>query len=199
MSQETTADTTLNPDEIALPKFIEPSFLNALPHYIPLAVFPLFWLALLYGGWWMVAPFIYMSLAGPMDKVFGPDNRNLPINTPQRRIRWHNIALWGWAVFWFPTVIFALYQILVANPHTWWEEVILIVLVTMEGQAVFMIGHELIHRRTGFARRVGELLLACGSYPTYATEHVYIHHAQVGTPRIRVLHQKALAFGPTSG
>ena len=52
----------------------------------------------------------------------------------------------------------------------------------MEAQAVFVVGHEMVHRRTTWERRFGEFLLASASYPQYATEHVYIHHAKVGTP-----------------
>jgi len=55
-------------------------------------------------------------------------------------------------------------------------------LARMEAQAVFIVGHELIHRRRQWERRLGEFLLASASYPQYATEHVYIHHAFVGTP-----------------
>ena len=55
-------------------------------------------------------------------------------------------------------------------------------MLTMEGQAVFIVGHELVHRRSTWERRLGEFLLASTSYPQYATEHVYIHHAKVGTP-----------------
>ena len=75
-----------------------------------------------------------------------------------------------------------MWQILVANPFAIWEEVILVLILTMEAQAVFMVGHELVHRRTTWERRIAEFLLASGSYPQYATEHIYIHHAQVGTP-----------------
>ena len=47
---------------------------------------------------------------------------------------------------------------------------------------MFVVAHELIHRRVAWQRRLGEFLLTSASYPTYATEHVYIHHARVGTP-----------------
>ncbi len=63
-----------------------------------------------------------------------------------------------------------------------WESVLLAIILTMEAQAVFIVGHELVHRRSVWERRLGEFLLASASYPHYATEHVYIHHARVGTP-----------------
>ena len=124
-----------------------------------------------------------MSVAGPLDKVLGPDGRNMdPAKTPERRLLWHNIPVWTWAFLWPPLLIFGMWQILVANRFAIWEDIILVILLTMEAQAVFVVGHEMIHRRTTWERRVGEFLLACASYPQYATEHLYIHHAKVGTP-----------------
>ena len=183
MSQDTSTDGGTGSSQPDLMRYIEPSILNALPHYIPLGIFPLLFLALIYGGWWLLPPFLFMSVAGLFDKLLGPDGRNIdPKATSERRLFWHNVPLWGWAFLWPPTLVFGMWQILVANPFAVWEEVILVLILTMEAQAVFMVGHELVHRRTNWERRVAEFLLASGSYPQYATEHVYIHHAQVGTP-----------------
>ena len=177
------AGVDVNSSEAESTQFIEPSFLNALPHYSPLAVFPLLFLALLFGGWWMLGPFLFMSLASFLDPVFGVDGLNMnPRGVSERSFIWYNIPVWTWAFLWPPTLIFGLWQILVMDAFALWEDVILAILLTMEAQAVFVIGHELVHRRTTWERRVGELLLACASYPQYATEHVYIHHAKVGTP-----------------
>ena len=162
---------------------IEPSILTAIPHYLPLGVFPLIVLGALYGGWWLLPPIIYMSLSWSFDRVLGQDGRVMdPWKTPKHRLIWHNLPVWSWAFLWPPTLVFGLWQILVANPLVWWEDVLLAVILTMEAQAVFVVGHELIHRRTTWERRIGEFLLSSASYPQYATEHVYIHHALVGTP-----------------
>ena len=175
---------TVNSSEPEHKRYIEPSFLNALPHYLPLLVFPLLFLAAFYGGWWMFAPFIFMSVAGFLDPVFGLDNLNMnPKGISERRFLWYNIPVWTWAVLWPPTLIFGLWQLLVVSPYgNWFEYPALAALLTMEAQAVFVVGHELVHRRSTWERRLGEFLLASNSYPQYATEHVYIHHAKVGTP-----------------
>lgn len=183
MSEASVTESDLGSNETKSADYIEPSILNALPHYLPLGIFPLLFLALSYGGWWLLPPFLFMAVVGPADRVFGPDGRNInPKKTPERRLLWHNLPVWTWALLWPATLIFGMWQILVANPFAVWEEVILIFLLTMEAQAVFMVGHELVHRRTTWERRIAEFLLASGSYPQYATEHVYIHHALVGTP-----------------
>ena len=165
------------------PRQIEPSILTALPHYLPLGVFPLIILGALYGGWWLLPPMVYMSLSFSFDRVLGRDGRVMdPWKTPKHRLIWHNLPVWIWAFLWPPTLVFGLWQILVADPFVWWQDVVLAIILTMEAQAVFVVGHELIHRRTKWERRIGEFLLSSASYPQYATEHVYIHHALVGTP-----------------
>ncbi len=183
MSQDTAVGGGLGPDNADVTQPIEPSIRNALPHYLPLGIFPLLLAAVMYGGWWLLPPFLFMSVVGPLDRALGPDGRNMdPENTPERRLLWHNLPVWTWAFLWPATLVFGMWQILVANQFAIWEAVILVILLTMEAQAVFVVGHELIHRRSTWERRLGEFLLASASYPQYSTEHVYIHHAKVGTP-----------------
>ncbi len=183
MSQSTVTDKGSDPDSTDSTQQIEPSVLTALPHYITLVVFPLIILAAVYGGWRLLPPLVFMSLAWSFDRMLGRDGRIMdPWKTPKHRLIWHNLPVWSWAFLWPPTLIFGLWQILVADPFLWWEDVLLAIILTMEAQAVFVVGHELIHRRTTWERRIGEFLLSSASYPQYATEHVYIHHALVGTP-----------------
>ena len=162
---------------------LEPSFANALPHFLPLAVFPLIIYALIHGGWWIAAPVAFIFIGGQTDMVLGVDERNLGSpKTPANRLFWHNIPVWGWAVLWPPTLVFGLWQILVSGQLTIWEGVAMAVVLTLEAQAIFIVGHELVHRRSAWERRLGEFLLASSTYPHYATEHVYIHHTFVCTP-----------------
>ena len=183
MPQDTAISVGLGPDKADLTRHIEPSIRNALPHYLPLGIFPLLLAAAAYGGWWLLPAFLFMSVAGPLDRALGLDGRNMdPAKTSERHLLWHNLPVWAWAFLWPPTLVFGMWQILVANRFAIWEDVLLVIILTMEAQAVFVVGHELIHRRFRWERRLGEFLLACASYPQYATEHVYIHHALVGTP-----------------
>ncbi len=183
MSQSSVVVGDPDPGNTDTTQRIEPSILTALPHYLPLVVFPLIFLGAFYGGWWLVPPILFMSLSWSFDRVFGRDGRIMdPWKTPKNRLIWHNLPVWTWAFLWPPTLVFGIWQILVADPFTWWEDMLLAIILTMEAQAVFVVGHELIHRRTTWERRIGEFLLSSASYPQYATEHVYIHHALVGTP-----------------
>lgn len=174
---------TAHPKEPQIKHIIEPSIWNAIPHYLPLGIFPLIILAAIYGGWWLLPVFVLMSVTGLFDKLLGVDGRSIdPLKTPERRLLWHNLPVWLWALLWPLTLIFGMWQILVVGHLSIWESVGLAIILAMEAQGVFVIGHELIHRRRPWERRIGEFLLSSASYPTYATEHVYIHHAKVGTP-----------------
>ena len=183
MPQDAVVDGGSGPGEADSRQRTEPSILNALPHYLPLAVFPLIVVAAYFGSWWLLPPLLFMAVSGPLDRALGLDGRNMePAGTPERRLLWHNLPLWIWAFLWPPTLVFGMWQILVADQFALWEAVLLGLILTMEAQAVFIVGHELVHRRSTWERRLGEFLLSSASYPQYATEHVYIHHANVGTP-----------------
>ena len=183
MPQEIAIDGGSGPVKADITQHIQPSIRNALPHYLPLGIFPLILVAAIFGGWWLLPAFLFMSVAGPLDRALGLDGRNMdPAKTSERRLLWHNLPVWTWAFLWPPTLVFGMWQILVTNQFAIWEDVLLAIILTMEAQAVFVVGHELIHRRSTWERRLGEFLLASVSYPQYATEHVYIHHAKVGTP-----------------
>ena len=164
-------------------KPLAPSVGDALPHFLPIAVFPFMFVAAAYGGWWLLAPYLFFASVGPLDLAFGKESRNMdPKTTSESQIILYSVPVWLWALLWPAVCIFALWQIFVVAEHAWWENVLLAVMLAIEGQAVFIVGHELIHRRSKWDRYVAEFLFATGSYPHYATEHFYIHHAHAGTP-----------------
>ncbi len=162
---------------------IEPTVWAALPYFISLLVFPLVMLAATHGGWWLLGPAVYFMLAGWFDKLFGTETRNMdPDHTLESQLILYKLAIWAWAMLWLVTLVYALWQILVAGHLALWESLLMAIILALVGQAVFIAGHELIHQRALWERRLGELLLASVSYPIYATEHIYVHHALVCTP-----------------
>ncbi len=161
---------------------IEPSIWNALPHFVPLAIFPLVINAAIYGGWWIAGPFVYFLLADRCDAMLGMDERNMdPRKTRESQLFWYKLTIWLWALFWPATLLFVLWQILVIGHLSAWETVLMVVVAGL-AQSAFIVGHEMVHRRSVWEHRIGEFVLASVSYPHYATEHVYMHHALVGTP-----------------
>ena len=162
---------------------LEPSIRDALPYFMLLIVFPLVVVAARYGGWWIAVPFAWLWLANSMDARFGVEERNMdPDQTPASRLLPYNLPLWLWAVLYPVILVFGLWQILVAGHLSLWETLLLALALVSMAQWVFGVSHELVHRRSAWERRVGELLLASISYPHYVTEHVYVHHPYVGTP-----------------
>ena len=164
-------------------RVVQPSVLNALPHFVPLAIFPLVVCAAAYGGWWLAGPFVFFMLAGQFDRAFGLEERNMdPATTHESQLFLYKLSLWLWAALWPVTFVFALWQVLVSGHLSLWEVGCMAAILTLVAQTVFIVGHELVHRRAFWERRHGEFLLASVSYPHYATEHVYIHHPRVCTP-----------------
>ena len=176
-------------------RVVEPSVANALPHFVPLAIFPLVVCAVMYGGWWLAGPFVFFMLADRFDRVFGLEERNMdPATTRESQLFLYKLSLWLWAAFWPVTFVFGLRQMLVAGHLALWEIGFTAAILTLVAQTVFIVGHELVHRRAPWERRLGEFLLASVSYPHYATEHVYIHHPRVCTPLDPGSAPKGLSF-----
>ncbi|MCY3547403.1 MAG: fatty acid desaturase [Gemmatimonadetes bacterium] len=176
-------------------RVVRPSVANALPHFGPLLMFPLVAAAGAQGGWWIAAPFVFFMLADQFDRVFGVEERNMdPATTHESELFLYKLSLWLWAGFWPVIFVFSLWQMLIADHLSWWEIGCMAVLLAMVAQTVFVVGHELVHRRALWERRLGEILLASVSYPHYATEHVYIHHPRVCTPLDPGSAPKGLSF-----
>ena len=162
---------------------VEPSLRNALPHFLALAIFPFVINAAIHGGWWIALPLAFYWFVSLFEARLGEDERNMdPEHTPEERLLWYKLPVWIWAVLWPVTLVFSLWQMLVAGHLAAWEIALMAVVLTMVAQSVFIVGHEMIHRLSAWERRFGEFLLSSVSYPHYATEHIYIHHALVGTP-----------------
>ena len=162
---------------------VRPSMRNALPFFVSLAVFPLVLNAAIQGGWWIAAPFLFMMIPDFFDAMFGMEERNMdPRKTLEGELFCYKLSLWLWAVLWPATLVFTLWQILVTGHLATWESVLMALVLSSVAQASFIIGHELIHRRSIGERRIGEFMLATVSYPHYASEHIYVHHALACTP-----------------
>jgi alkane 1-monooxygenase len=162
---------------------VEPSLGDALPYFTPLLIFPLVVVAALNGGWWLAAPFAFLAISDQFDKALGLQERNMdPERTPENRLLLYKLSAWLWALAWPLTFVFTLWQMLVAGHLAGWEIAVVAFVLVLVGQTVFVVGHELVHRRVTWERRLGEFVLASASYPHYATEHVYIHHPLVCTP-----------------
>lgn len=174
---------------------IEPSTWNALPYFVPLVTFPLVVMAAIDGGWWLAGPFVFLWLADNLDTVFGTEERNLdPRKTRERQLFWYKLAVWVWVALYPITLVFALWQILVAEHLATWEAVLVVLALGSMARLTLNAGHDMMHRRTRWERWIGEFLMASVSFPQEVTEHVYIHHAHIGTPKDSVSAPKGQSF-----
>ena len=174
---------------------IRPSIWNAVPYFVPLAIFPFMILAARDGGWWLAGPFFFFWLADNLDPVFGMEERNLdPGKTPASRLFLYKLAVWTWVALYPVTLVFTLWQILVADHLAAWEAVLLVLALGTMARLTLNAGHDMMHRRTVWERWIGEFLMASVSFPQEVTEHVYIHHALIGTPKDSVSAPKGQTF-----
>lgn len=181
-------DYNVNPDgaiadAVTGQEFIRPSALHALPHFLLLLIFPLVICAAQYGGWWLLGPLLFAFVENFLDTSLGSDERNMdPWSTPDNQLYLYSLALWSWAALWPVVFVFALWQIFHGGHLALWEALLVVLGLCTAAKMVFIICHELVHRRDEWARRFGEFLLASVTFPHYATEHVYVHHSVVATP-----------------
>jgi len=174
---------------------IQPSIWNALPYFVPLAIFPFVIMAARDGGWWLAGPFFFFWLADNLDPVFGTEERDLdPRKTPASRLFLYKLAVWAWVALYPFTLVFTLWQILVADHLATWEAVLLVLALGTMARLTLNAGHDMMHRRTVWERWIGEFLMASVSFPQEVTEHVYIHHAHIGTPKDTVSAPKGQTF-----
>ena len=174
---------------------IEPSFLNALPYFVPIAIFPLIVAAATYGRWWLAGPFVFFWLADNLDTAFGTEERDIDRTKPGNgRLVWYKLAVWMWVALYPPTLVFALWQIFASDHLAVWEAVVLVLALGSMARLTLNAGHDMMHRRTVWERRIGEFLMASVSFPQEVTEHVYIHHAHIGTPKDSVSAPKGQSF-----
>ena len=162
---------------------ILPSFGNALPYFLSLGVFPFMAIAAVQGSWWIAAPYLYFMIPDVFDAMSGSDEGNMdPRRTIDQQLSWYKLSCWAWGILWPVTFVFCLWQMFLSDHLSLLEIILMAFVLTTVGQVSFIVGHELIHRRAVWERRLGEVVLASVSYPTYASEHIFVHHALACTP-----------------
>ena len=143
--------------------------LDALPDFIPWVI-P-----------WVVLPLIpFIKI---VETLFRNDVPNLDRNTPESRVFWHIAIVVCWAACYPVLVIFVLWAVCNVPTLILYERIVLLVFCGMLGRLTTIAAHDLIHRRQLWARRLGEFAMSAVGMPHIHTEHVYMHHPNVATPR----------------
>jgi alkane 1-monooxygenase len=156
------------------------------------ATFP-FWLAYLLPpiviisvfnrGWFTAVPVVVVfGLLPVLDWMAGV--AAIPREAPDLAFnRWFRGVTWVWV----PVQLALLAWLVGTVPMEHLRPLELLGATVSVGATTGAIGmtfaHELIHRRHGYERLFGNILLASVTYPHFAIEHVKGHHRHVGTPR----------------
>ena len=143
--------------------------LDALPDFIPWVI-P-----------WVVLPLIpFIKI---VETLFRNDVPNLDPKTPESRVFWHIAIVVCWSACYPVLVIFVLWAVCNVPTLILYERIVLLVFCGMLGRLTTIAAHDLIHRRQLWARRLGEFAMSAVGMPHIHTEHVYMHHPNVATPR----------------
>ena len=143
--------------------------LDLLPDFIPWVV-P-----------WVILPLVpFIKI---METLRKDDVPNLDRNTPESQVFWHMAILVIWAVCYPLLVIFILWAVCNIPTLLIYERLVLLVFCGMLGRLVTITSHDLIHRPKLWMRRLAEFTMGAVAMPHMHTEHVYMHHPHVATPR----------------
>ena len=161
---------------------------HALPFALPYLVLAILVNGSMQGGLHIFIPFFFLVALG--DLLFGMHTANLDPDTPEERLFVHHLLLWLWCPAQIGVVAFALWQVLASGHLGPLEIAALTYIIGKSCVSGISVGHELVHRPRKWERLFGEALLSSFAFAHYRTEHVYIHHARVGTPRDPVFARK---------
>ncbi|MCY4358780.1 MAG: fatty acid desaturase [Gammaproteobacteria bacterium] len=191
LSQATTPNT--NPAKGDSP--IIPSLTGALAYCAPIAILPLMIKAAMDGSWWLAGPFLFLWLADQLDTRSGIDVRNMDgSQADPSRLFWYKLMVWIWVALYPIALIYSLHQVFSAAHLALWEKILIVLALGSIARLALNAGHDMMHRRVAWERRVGEVLMASVSFPQEITEHLYVHHAYVGTPADSLSPHKGQSF-----
>ena len=130
---------------------------------------------------WVVLPLIpFIKI---VETLFRKDVPNLDRGTPESRVFWHIAIIMCWAACYPILVALILWAVCNIPTLILYERIVLLVFCGMLGRLTILASHDLIHRRQLWARRLGEFAMSAVALPHFHTEHVYMHHPNVATPR----------------
>lgn len=162
--------------------------LQALPFALPYMVLVILATGGTLGGIYIFVPFFWMVAVG--DLFFGLRTTNLDPDTPREGLILYYILTWLWVPAQIATVLYVFYQALVVGHLSFLEVVAVTIMAGRTCVSGMVTAHELVHRTNKIERALGEILLSSFAFTHYRTEHVYVHHTHVGTPKDPVFAQK---------
>jgi alkane 1-monooxygenase len=159
------------------------SFWATIPFWIAFVLPPLIVVCVYNRGRFVLVPIVVVFVLLPaIDAVSGiaPLSREAPdlgFN------RWFRVVTWAWVPLQMALIAWLVRSIRLTHLSTPEIVAATISVGATTGAIGMTFAHELIHRRHGYERTMGNILLASVTYPHFAIEHVKGHHRHVGTAR----------------
>jgi alkane 1-monooxygenase len=145
----------------------------------------------LIGGWGLLlTPFLTFVFAPTVDAIF---KKRPPWKASQPQ--WaYDFSLYAYFILHFVLIIWGAYRFSSGELSGWERAGLVLSVGLITGGIGITYAHELIHRRSKFARTVGELILSGVCYGHFAVEHVYGHHVNVATAQCPVSAARGVSF-----
>ncbi len=165
---------------------------RALPFAIAFVIAPLILLAAVFGGWWIIGPFVWgWVVVSLLDRLAGADTSNIDPATADELLLRHKLVTWAWIPVQVALIAVCLWQASLPGHLGTWESIGLFAALGLgTGGIGITFAHEMVHQRNRWERLAGELLLVSVGYGHFATEHVFGHHVTVATPKDPVTARK---------
>ena len=153
---------------------------SALPFMLGLLHFPLIAIGVTLGGSWLLLPLAVVM--APFDLVAGYRTENHDPATDRDQLFWYRLITYLWIPLHPAILIYALWQSITSGylVHEFFIMTLILGKVSANG---ITVGHELVHGRPKWERRVGEFILSMACLPHFSTDHINLHHVQVVTPK----------------
>ena len=157
----------------------------ALAFWLSMLIVPLFVFAVLYGSWAVLLPMLSTwYLFNILDVLIGQFKGDADPETADTDLFWYRLVTLVWPFLQFALLFWAIWYIPRAEHLGLVETYFLFVSVgIITGTVGINYSHELMHQKSKFERRLSEWLLAMVLYSHFRSEHLFVHHIHVGTPR----------------
>lgn len=165
----------------------EPS--NRLEHPLSFGIafllVPVIILSALVGSWTvLLPPVVTWYLFGALDFVVGRYTGNPDPLTSEKNLFWHRFVTMLWVPVQFILLLWILWYVPRAEHLIFVEKLFVVIgMGIASGTVGIVFSHELMHQKNRFEQRLSEWLLAMVLYSHFRTEHLFVHHIHVGTPR----------------
>jgi alkane 1-monooxygenase len=159
-------------------------FRNALPFWLSLGMIPVAVYGALHGGWaTALMPVYSWVLFTILDALTGDRTDNPDPATPDAGLFWHRAI----TIIWFPVqlslLVWLLWYVPRADHLSGGEAAMIFFGMGIVGGTIGIVyAHELMHQKPAVERWMADLLLASVLYSHFRSEHLRVHHINVGTP-----------------